>query len=322
VETRTRSAWLLIIALVVLGLALLLTARFGPGPVTPSPSGSASLSPSSLTSKPPSSSPTTAASPSRSNAILLAVGDIASCDTTADELVGELAARLPGTIALLGDNAYQHGSPADYANCFDPTWGPLRDRLRPVPGNHEYETKDAAAYFSYFGVGVGRLGEGWYSYDFGAWHLIALNSECGAVRGCGAGSPELAWLVADLAAHPVACTLAYWHHPRYSSGMHGDNDMTEALWQALAAAGADVVLEGHDHDYERMAPIAGIRSFVVGTGGRSLYEWPGSPGPYTEVRANDTYGLLQLTLRAADFSWEFIPASGGSFSDSGSETCH
>jgi hypothetical protein len=273
-------------------------------------------------SKAPSSSPTSGPSASAADAILLAVGDIAYCDGTADELVGEMAARLPGTIALLGDNAYQHGSAADYAKCFNPTWGGLRDRLRPVPGNHEYETKEAAAYFTYFGASVGQLGEGWYSYDLGAWHLIALNSECGAIRGCGAGSPELAWLVADLAAHPVACTLAYWHHPRYSSGLHGDNDMTEEFWQALAAAGADVVLEGHDHDYERMAPINGIRSFVVGTGGRSLYEWPGSPGQYTEVRANDTYGLLQLTLGAADYSWQFIPASGGSFTDAGTAGCH
>jgi calcineurin-like phosphoesterase family protein len=319
VETRSRPAGLLIIVLVVLGLALLVTARFETGPVTPSPSGPASSRPSS---SPPASSPAIAPSPTAADTVLLAVGDIASCDATADEQVGALAARLPGTIALLGDNAYQHGSPADYANCFDPTWGALRDRLRPVPGNHEYETNEAAAYFSYFGAGVGKLGEGWYSYDLGAWHLIALNSECGAIRGCGAGSPELAWLVADLAARPVACTLAYWHHPRYSSGMHGDNDMTEALWQALAAAGADVVLEGHDHDYERMAPIDGIRSFVVGTGGRSLYEWPGSPGPYTEVRANDTYGLLQLTLGPTDYSWSFVPAAGGSFTDSGTAACH
>jgi hypothetical protein len=320
VETRSRPGGLLIIALLVLGLALLVSPRFGLAPLIPKASGSASPTRNSLASNPPSSSPTSGPSASPSEAILLAVGDIAYCDATADELVGELAAHIPGTIALLGDNAYQHGSAADYANCFDPTWGGLRDRLRPVPGNHEYETKEAAAYFSYFGAGVGQVGEGWYSYDIGAWHLIALNSECGAIRGCGAGSPELAWLVADLAAHPVVCTLAYWHHPRYSSGLHGDNDMTEGLWQALAAAGADLVLEGHDHDYERIAPIDGIRSFVVGTGGRSLYEWPGSPGPYTEVRANDTYGLLQLTLGAADYSWEFIPASGGSFTDAGSGT--
>ena len=200
-------------------------------------------------------------------------------------------------------------------------WGPLRDRLRPAPGNHEYETRGASGYFAYFGAAAGKPAEGWYSYDLGAWHVISLNSECGAIGGCGAGSPELAWLVADLAAHPLECTLAYWHHARYSSGRHGDDDMTEALWQALAATGADVVLSGHDHDYERMAAVGGIRSFVVGTGGRSLYAWPGVPGPYTEVRANDTYGLLQLTLGAAGYSWRFIPAAGGSFTDAGRGTC-
>jgi hypothetical protein len=249
------------------------------------------------------------------------VGDIASCDVSADEQVAELAGRLAGTIALLGDNAYPDGSSTDYATCFDPDWGALRDRLRPVPGNHDYETNDAAGYFSYFGGAAGTTGQGWRSYDVGAWHVIALNSECGAIGGCGSGSSELAWLVADLAEHPAACTLAYWHHPRYSSGQHGDNDMTAALWAALSDAGADLVLSGHDHDYERMAPVDGLRSFVIGTGGRSLYDWPGGPGPFTEVRANDTYGLLELTLRATDYSWRFVPASGGSFTDSGSASC-
>jgi hypothetical protein len=313
VETERRPRGLLIIALVVLGAALLLTARFGRAPVTPIASASAVGSPTSPRSRAPSGT--------SADAILLAVGDIAYCGASADELVAQLAARLPGTIALLGDNAYPHGSPDDYTNCFDPTWGGFLDRIRPVPGNHEYETKEAASYFAYFGAGVGKLGEGWYSYDVAAWHVIALNSECDAIGGCGRGSPQLAWLVADLAAHPTACTLAYWHHPRYSSGRHGDNSMTEALWQALAAAGADIVLEGHDHDYERMAPIDGIRSFVVGTGGRSLYAWPGSPGPSTEVRNNDTYGLLQLTLGAADYAWKFIPVGDGTFTDAGSGTC-
>jgi hypothetical protein len=190
-----------------------------------------------------------------------------------------------------------------------------------VPGNHEYETKQAAGYFAYFGAVAGQAGEGWYSYSVGAWHVVALNSECGAIGGCGAGSPELAWLVADLAAHPAECTLAYWHHPRWSSGPHGSSDLTEALWDTLAAAGADVVLSGHDHDYERFKPIDGIREFVVGTGGRSLYAWPGSPLPETEVRANDTYGLLELTLGEGEYSWRFIPAAGGSFTDSGAGQC-
>lgn len=313
-ETRGRTAGLLIVALAVLGLALLVTARFGQSAVSPQPTATAPAA---------SGSPGATPGSSQGEAMLLAVGDIGYCDANNDDLVGQLAASLPGTIALLGDNAYDRGSVSEYVNCFDPTWGPLRDRLRPVPGNHEYETRHAAGYFSYFGAGVGKPGEGWYSYDLGAWHLIALNSECGAIEGgCDKGSAELTWLFDDLAAHRPQCTLAYWHHPRYSSGRHGDNAMTDKLWAALSQFGVDVVLEGHDHDYERIAPIDGIRSFVVGTGGRSLYAWPGSPGPHTEVRNNDTYGLLELTLRPTDFSWRFIPAAGGSFTDSGTSACH
>ena len=299
--------------MVLLGLALIVTARLPSSPGVVSPGGSAGTAEPTALATTPTDTP--------EGVILLAVGDIGYCDGSADELVGELAASLPGTIALLGDIAYPKGSPSDYARCFDPTWGPLRDRLRPAPGNHEYETRGAAGYFSYFGDGVGDPAEGWYSYDLGEWHLIALNSECDAIGGCGAGSQELAWLVADLAGHPATCTLAYWHHPRYSSGRHGTDDMTEALWQALAAAGADVVLSGHDHDYERLSTIDGIRSFVVGTGGRSLYAWHGSPLPQTEVRANDTYGLLELTLGATDYAWRFVPASGGT-TDSGEAACH
>jgi hypothetical protein len=296
----------------LLGLALIATAHAGHTPTLP----------------PPVASPGASASPSIEPAgprILLAVGDISSCDVSADELVGELAARLPGTIALLGDIAYDRGSLDDFLNCFDPTWGPLRGRLRPAPGNHEYETKDADGYFGYFGAAAANAAEGWYAYDLGPWHVIALNSNCAAIGGCGRGSPELTWLQQDLAdsgaSRASACTLAYWHHPRWSSGRHGSNDMTDALWDALASAGADVVLFGHDHDYERLQPIDGIQSFVVGTGGRSLYAWPGAPIPETAVRANDTYGLLELTLADGMFSWHFVAASGGSFTDGGEDVC-
>jgi calcineurin-like phosphoesterase family protein len=303
----------------LIGLAVLLARVSPPEGTTPSVgdlAGSATFS-VTFSASPISSPPEGSASP----ATLLAVGDIGSCDASADEAVGRLAARLPGTIALLGDNVYPNGSHNDYANCFDPTWGALRDRLRPVPGNHDYQTKGAAGYFGYFGAGIGKAGEGWYSYDLGAWHVIALNSECDAIGGCGEGSPEQSWLVSDLAAHPARCTLAYWHHPRYSSGLHGSNDMTQALWSTLAGAGADLVLSGHDHDYERIARVDGIGSFVVGTGGKSLYAWPGRSKPYTQVRANDTYGLLELTLHPASYAWRFIPAAGGSFTDAGRATC-
>jgi alkaline phosphatase len=228
----------------LLGLALLATAH------TPTlPIGAPSATPSASDGPSPSGPPP--------EAVLLAVGDIASCDVSADEQVGELAARLDGTIALLGDIAYPRGSSDDFAGCFDPTWGPMRNRLRPAPGNHEYESKNASGYFAYFGAAAGKSGEGWYSYDLGAWHLIALNSNCEAIGGCGRGSPQLAWLVADLAAHPAACTLAYWHHPRWSSGPHGTSGLTDALWDALVTSSADVVLSGHDHDYERMSRSTG-----------------------------------------------------------------
>ena len=312
VETPDRTGRrLAAVTAALLGLAFLATAHAGHTTTLPLPTTGAASTPGSAGPVPSGPLP---------DPILLAVGDIASCDVSADELVGELAARLDGTIAILGDIAYDKGSFDDFASCFDPTWGPMRARLRPTPGNHEYETKDARGYFDYFGAVAGARGEGWYSYDLGAWHLIALNSMCGAVA-CGRGSAQLAWLVADLAAHPTECTLAYGHHPRWSSGRHGTDDMTDPLWDALAAAGADVVLAGHDHSYERIGPIDGMRSFVVGTGGRSLYEWPDPPLPETETRANDTYGLLELTLGETGYAWEFIPASGGSFTDSGTGTC-
>lgn len=254
--------------------------------------------------------------------VLLAVGDIGSCDNEADEGVARLVEQLPGTVALLGDIAYDHGSAVDFQECFDLAWRPLRARLRPAPGNHEYETPNVSGYFSYFGEAAGEPGEGWYSYDLGSWHVISLNSNCDEVDGCGPGSPQLAWLVADLAAHPSNCAVAYWHHPRYSSGHHGSDSLMEPFWQALAEGGADLVLEGHDHDYERMAPVDGIRSFVVGTGGRSLYDWRGPPGPFTELRDDSSYGLLAFELTDGAYRWQFVPIAGDSLGDVGSDTCH
>lgn len=298
--TASRLPRSLLFLPVALGVALLVTARLALGPVPPVPLPSAEAGAT----------------------VLLAVGDIASCDGTQDEEVASLAARLPGTIALIGDLAYPDGSVTDYVDCFDPAWRPLLDRIRPAPGNHDYQTADAAGYFAEFGAAAGTPGEGWYSYEVGAWHVVALNSNCEFVGGCGAGSPQLAWLEADLAAHPATCTLAYWHHPRFSSGRHGDSDMTQPLWQALASAAADLVLQGHDHDYERVAATDGIRSFVVGTGGRSLYEFIRPASSRTELRANDSYGLLMLTLHDAGFDWRFVPAAGSSLVDAGTAACH
>jgi len=257
-----------------------------------------------------------------SAAVLLAVGDIGTCDDTNDDSVAELAKRLPGAIALLGDDVYPDGGLADYEQCFDPAWGPLRPRIHPAQGNHDFESSDASGYYDYFGAAAGTPHEGWYSYDVGSWHAIALNSDCPSVGGCGVGSPQLAWLIADLEAHPAVCTLAYWHHPRYSSGEHGDDPRTELLWQALAAADADLVLSGHDHDYERLAPVDGIRSFVVGTGGHSLIAFTRPPIPQTELRVDDSYGLLALDLGAEGFSWQFVPIPGDELTDHGAAACH
>jgi hypothetical protein len=262
--------------------------------------------------------------------VLVAGGDIASCNSTGDETTARLAEALPGTVALLGDNAYESGSPAEYANCYDPTWGRFKARTRPAPGNHEYLTPAAAGYFGYFGAAAGAPDKGYYSYELGSWHIVVLNSNCPIVS-CSRNSPQETWLRADLAAHPATCTLAYWHHPRFSSGQHGDDPRVSPLWQALADAGADVVLSGHDHDYERFVALApdgtadaahGIVEFVVGTGGRSHYRFT-RPQPSTSVvRNDDTFGVLQLTLRPTGYDWKFVAEPGKTFADAGSANCH
>jgi acid phosphatase type 7 len=263
-------------------------------------------------------------------ATLVAAGDVASCDSDGDERTAALVARIPGTVAVLGDSVYQLGTPQEFAACYAPSWGRFRGRTRPAVGNHEYGTPGAAGYFAYFGARAGHPERGYYAYRLGSWRVIVLNSNCSRVGGCGPGSPQLRWLRAELTAHRSRCTLAYWHHPRFSSGLHG-NDLTVApFWNALFAARADLVLAGHDHNYERFAPLApsgrvdrsrGIRGFVVGTGGRSHYpvvrRTPGS-----EVRDWQTFGVLRLTLRPRSYEWRFVPVAGSSFTDAGSGRCH
>jgi Calcineurin-like phosphoesterase len=256
---------------------------------------------------------------------VLAVGDIGDCETRSDEAVARLVGGLPGTIVTLGDNAYEEGSRSDFRKCFDPAWGRHRPRIRPAPGNHDYGTPDAAGYFAYFGPAAGDPGRGWYSFDLGPdWHLIALNSECEHVGGCDEDSPQLRWLEADLAAHADKNVLAYWHHPRFSSGVHGSDEDVDAFWQALYEAGADIVLNGHDHDYERFAPQdpdgrvdpeRGIRQFVVGTGGTKLRPFKEPPLSTTEMRDDSSHGVLKLTLRRDSYDWEFV--STASFTDTG-----
>jgi acid phosphatase type 7 len=261
---------------------------------------------------------------------LVAAGDIASCASAGDEQTAALVAQIPGTVAALGDNAYETGSAAEYANCYGPSWGRFKARTKPVPGNHEYETPGATGYYGYFGALAGDPAKGYYSYDLGRWHVVALNSNCAAIGGCNAGSPQEQWLRADLAAHPAFCTLAYWHHPRWSSGQVGDDSMTAGLWAALQDGGADLVLVGHDHDYERFAPLLpdrtasptrGIREFVVGTGGRSHFLFT-HVTPNSQTRNDNTFGVLKLTLHAARYDWQFVPVAGQTFTDAGSGLCH
>jgi len=249
-------------------------------------------------------------------ATLIAVGDVASCESDGDEQTAALVSRLAGPIALLGDIAYENGSADDLSRCFEPSWGRFVPRIRAALGNHDYNTGTAAA-----SVGLFHLpANGWYSYRLGAWHVVVLNSNCDEVGGCGSGSPQWRWLRADLAASRARCTLAYWHHARFSSGDHGSDTATAAFWDLLARAKADVVLQGHDHDYERFAPLKGIRSFVVGTGGKDLR-------PFRMVRRGSvvrnagTWGVLRLTLRPSGYDWRFMPVAGSGFADEGTATC-
>ena len=251
--------------------------------------------------------------------VLLAVGDIGSCDGNADEKVAELASELPGTIALLGDTVYPNATARTLADCLQPAWGPMLDRIRPAVGNHDYTGADASAYFSFFGDAAGPAGEGWYSYDLGAWHIVVLNSNCSKVS-CDPASPQLEWLAGDLAAHPSDCLAAVWHHPRFGSGRHGMNQDVDPLWQAVVAAGVDVVLNGHDHSYERLE-VDGVAEFVVGTGGRSLYRFENSPLPQTVVRHDGSYGLLHLVLGEGTYAWQFLQLGSSDFTDQGAGRC-
>ncbi len=257
--------------------------------------------------------------------VLVGAGDIADCAAWQDDATAVLLDGIAGTVVTLGDNAYENGTAAEFAACYEPTWGRHKARTGPSPGNHDYHSAGAVPYFAYFGANAGPPGAGYYSYDLGVWHVVSLNSEAPA----GAGSAQEQWLRADLTANPRACTLAYWHRPRFSSGPHGSDASMQALWQALYDHGADVVLSGHDHTYERFAPqtpsgafdgARGIRQFVVGTGGRALYAF-GTIRPNSEVRRNDTHGVLKLTLRSTSYEWEFVPIAGQTFRDTGVASC-
>jgi calcineurin-like phosphoesterase family protein len=270
---------------------------------------------------------------SGSDPVLVGAGDIASCDDLVGaEATAKLIDGIPGTVFAAGDLAYPDGSDEQFAKCYGPTWGRFKDRTRPAAGNHEYHSDGASGYSRYFGAAAGDPKKAYYSYDLGAWHIIVLNSECGEVGGCDAASPQGQWLRQDLTQHNVTCTLAYFHKPLFSSGgKHGNDPQMKPLWDALYAANADVVLNGHDHNYERFAPQdpdgkndakRGIREFVVGSGGKNSHRTLGATKPNSEIRNDDTFGVLKLTLHSSSYDWEFVPQAGKSFHDSGSGTCH
>jgi acid phosphatase type 7 len=263
-----------------------------------------------------------------SDPVLVGAGDIATCGHQGDEATAKLLGSISGTVITLGDNAYPYGRTSDFTNCYDPTWGLYKDRTKPSVGNHEYLTTGASPYFDYFGTAAGDPSKGYYSYERGSsWHIVVLNSNCWKVS-CTAGSTQEKWLKADLAAHPKRCTLAYFHHPRFSSGY--DHPEVAPFWKDLYEARADVVLSGHTHSYERfapqrpdgtLAPDRGIREFVVGTGGSPLSDF-NIIKRNSQVRNANTFGVLKLTLHSRSYEWRFKPVAGKTFTDSGSKRCH
>lgn len=260
---------------------------------------------------------------------LLAVGDVGDCTTNKDEKVAGVVRARGGKVALLGDIAYDNGSPTEFNECFDPAWGPMFNRLKPATGNHDYYTDGAVGYFGYFGDKAGEAPNGWYSYDVGPhWRAIVLNSNCSKVGGCQAESPQGKFLASEIAAAKAANRhiLAYWHAPLYSSGDHGPAKRMRPFFSMLYKARAPIVLSGHDHSYERFRPqnalgdyrARGVVQFVVGTGGRYLYPFERPRHPNTRVRNAKTFGVLRLVLRPDSYSWRFVRAAGSTtFSDRG-----
>ena len=254
--------------------------------------------------------------------MLVGAGDIANSGS-GDEATAKLLDVIPGTVFTAGDNAYDSGTDAQFANYYDPTWGRHKARTKPSAGNHDYNTSNAQGYRNYFGYPSGPL---YYAYDLGSWRVYSLDSNISM----SVGSAQETWLRADLAANPRSCIAAYWHHPRYSSGgTHGSNTSVRPLYQALYDYGADVVVNGHEHNYERFAKqdasgnaaANGIREFVAGMGGASHYGF-GSVLPNSEARNSTVFGVLKLTLHSSSYDWQFVPVAGQTYADSGSQGCN
>ncbi len=273
----------------------------------------------------PASIPTPTGDP-----VLVGAGDIADCDSDGDEATAALLDKIEGTVFTAGDNVYPSATDTAFQDCYTPSWGRHLARTRPAAGNHDWQDGGIDAYRTYFGTtAVGGDDRTWYAYDLGTWRIIVLDSDCAAVGGCDPHSAQGRWLAAELAGPNAACMLAIWHHPRFSSGMHGDDASVAPFWEALHAAGADIVVNGHDHDYERFAPqdpsgredrVAGIREFVVGTGGAPLRDFA-EIRANSELRASIDHGVLAFTLHDGSYDWHFHAATAD-FSDAGTARCH
>lgn len=267
---------------------------------------------------------------------LVGAGDIVGCrDPRGALATARLIEKIPGTVFAVGDLVYDAATPSQFQKCYDAAWGEFKERTRPALGNHEYKEPHAGPYFQYWGAQAGPVGKGYYSYELGAWHVVVLNTNCAeaGVGGCGEGSQQEIWLRQDLREHQDACIVAYGHHALFSSGVfrsHAVHPELRPLWEDLYAVHADLMIDGHEHSYERFAaqdpegradPQHGIREIVVGTGGRS-HDPLGLAAPNSEVRNFDTYGVLKLTLSPQGYTWEFVPEEGRTFHDSGVGVCH
>ena len=261
-------------------------------------------------------------------ATLVGAGDISSCDYTDDSDTAAVVNGTAGTVFTAGDNVYPEGSAAAFSGCYDPSWGAFKSRTRPTPGNHDVQADaSATAYFDYFGSNAGPSHRGYYAFEAGAWRVYALNSECSETSSCQA---QYNWVAADLAATPHTCSMAIWHRPRFSEGPHGNANDLDALFKLLYTNKVDVLVSGHDHMYERLTPVDGsgtadaahgVRQFVVGTGGAALYT-PTTTLPIVEAEDHATHGVLRLDLAPGSYSWQFLPAGSGTFTDSGTSACH
>ena len=309
----------------VAGLALGLIVLAG----CATPSATAPTVPSAHPSAPASSRsavPTFTGDP-----VLVGAGDIARCDSDDDEATASLIDGLPGIVFTLGDTAYDSGSEAELRDCYGPTWGRFRDRTGfVVTGNHDIRTADGAPLLAYFEGAATRDGATWFGEDVGGWHVVVLDANCDHLDGgCGPDSPQVRWLREDLAASRARCTLAMWHQPRFSSGIHGNDAGVAPFWDVLYAAGADLVLNGHDHDYERFAPQdpegrpdeqQGITEIVAGTGGGPLRDFE-TLEANSVMRSSDVNGVLELTLAADTWAFRFV-STDGTFFDQGQGICH